>query len=298
MFWLLCGLCAALSIVIIILLCKIAALRRAAGEICTAFSARLDEDTNVGIDVSTADRKMRYLAAEIDRQLKRLRRRHIRFTQGDRELKNAVTNIAHDLRTPLTAICGYMELLENEDMSQHVRKYLQIIENRIDVLKHLTEELFRYSVIVSTADDSRETVVLNRALEECIATHYNALTKSGIEPEISICGTPVERLLNKAALFRILDNMMSNALKYSEGDLHIALSPSGVITFRNHTEDLDEISTGRLFDRFYTVENGRGGTGLGLSISKMLTEQMDGTIHAYKDGDVFTIELVFSVQKN
>ncbi|MEA5004295.1 MAG: HAMP domain-containing sensor histidine kinase [Christensenella sp.] len=293
MVWLLCGLCAALGMIVIVLLCKIAALRRAAGEIGAAFCARLDEDSNVGIDVSTADRRMRCLAAEIDRQLKRLRRRHIRFTQGDRELKDAVTNIAHDLRTPLTAICGYMELLEQKDVPEDVRKYLQIIENRVDVLKQLTEELFRYSVIVSTADDSRETIIMNHALEECIAAHYSALLKSGIEPEISIPDTLIERSLNKASFFRILDNMMGNVLKYSDGDLYIALSPDGAIIFRNHSKYLNEIRIGRLFDRFYTVENGQGGTGLGLSIAKILTEQMGGTIQAYKEGEVFTIELVF-----
>lgn len=293
MIWLLCGLCAALVIVITMLLCKIVSMRRAADEIGAAFSARLHEDTNVGIDVSIADSRMRRLAAEIDKQLKHLRRRHIRFTQGDRELKDAVTNVAHDLRTPLTAICGYMELLKREDVSENVHKYLQIITNRIDALKQLTEELFRYSVIVSTADDSRETVRMNRALEECIATHYSALTKGGIKPEVSIPEVPIERPLNKAAFSRILDNMMSNALKYSDGDLYVTLFPDGVITFRNHAKYLDEISVGRLFDRFYTVENGQDGTGLGLSIAKILTEQMGGTIQAYKEGDFFTIELVF-----
>ncbi len=293
MIWLLCGLCAALVIVTIILLCKIVCLRSAADEIGAAFSARIHEDTNVGIDISTADRRMRRLAAEIDRQLKHLRRRHIRFTQGDRELKDAITNIAHDLRTPLTAICGYMELLERTDIPDDVRKYLQIIANRIDAMKQLTEELFRYSVIVSAAEDSRETIVLNRALQECIAAHYSALTQRGIVPKVSIAEKLTERLLNKAALARILDNIMSNALKYSDGDLFIALLPDGSITFRNHAKDLDEISIGRLFDRFYTVENGRSGTGLGLSIAKILTEQAGGSIRAYKEGDMFTIELLF-----
>lgn len=293
MIWLLCGICAALVTAMIILLCKVATLRRAAGEIGAAFSARLDEDTNVGIDVSTADRRMRRLAADMDKHLKHLRHKHIRFTQGDRELKDAVTNIAHDLRTPLTAICGYLELLEQEEVPENARKYLQIIANRTDAMKQLTEELFRYSVIVSAADDNREAVMMNRVLEECIATHYGALTERGIVPEVTLSETPVERLLNRAAISRILDNIMSNALKYSDGDLSVSLLPDGTISFRNHAKDLDEISTGRLFDRFYTVENGRGGTGLGLSIAKILTEQMGGTIQACKDGDIFIIELIF-----
>ncbi len=293
MLWLLCGLCIVLGIVIIILLCKIADLHKSAGEIGATFSARLHQDTNVGIDSTSADRTMRCLAAELDKQLKLLRRRHIRFTQGDRELKDAVTNIAHDLRTPLTAICGYMELMQREELPQNIRNYLRIVENRIEAMKHLTEELFRYSVIASTAEDDREPVILNRAIETCIAAHYSALQERNIEPEISMPKKAIERNLNGAAVARILDNIIGNALKYSDGDLRVALLERGAITFCNHAKALDEISVGRLFDRFYTVENGRGGTGLGLCIAKALTEQLGGSICARKDGDTFTIELVF-----
>lgn len=148
---------------------------------------------------------------------------------GDRELKDAITNTSHDLRTPLTAICGYMELLARENTSESVRRYLNIIANRIDALKTLTEELFRYSVIVSVNPyDSRETVVLNHALEECVAGYYGALKEKGITPEISIPEARIERQLNKVALSRILENVIGNAVKYSDGDLMIVLSEQGV----------------------------------------------------------------------
>ena len=124
MLYLLGFLCAALVVWNGILLIKIAGMRRAADEICAEVDSRLCRDTNVGIDTTISDDKMRRLAAEIDRQMRRLRKEHIRYLQGDRELKEAVTNISHDLRTPLTAICGYMELLEQEEATEKVRVYL------------------------------------------------------------------------------------------------------------------------------------------------------------------------------
>lgn len=295
MVYMLSGLCAVLAVIICILLVKIAGFHRAADEIRLEFAARLTADTNVGIDITTADHKMRQLAADIDKQLKFLRKEHIRYAQGDRELKDAITNISHDLRTPLTAICGYMELLNRENMPEPVRRYLNIIENRIDALKFLTEELFGYSVVVSSNSyDSREPVVLNHALEECVAGYYGVLNEKGIAPEISISEALIERHLNKVALSRILGNVINNAVKYSDGDLIIELSAEGVITFSNHATQLDEVTMGRLFDRFYTVENGQNGTGLGLAIAKVLTEQMGGRITALKTGSVFSIKIQFT----
>lgn len=292
--YLLCGLCAFLMVVICILFIKIAGMRKAADEIRSEFAARLINDTNVGIDISTSDPRMHQLAADIDRLLKILRKEHIRYAQGDRELKDAISNISHDLRTPLTAICGYMELLEKENTSESIRRYLNIIANRIDALKLLTEELFRYSVVVSVNPyDSLETVVLNHALEECIADCHVALKEKNITPEIFIPEVRIKRRLNKVALTRILGNVINNAAKYSDGDLNIVLSEQGVITFSNHAAKLDEVTVGRLFDRFYTVENGQNGTGLGLSIAKILTEQVGGSITASKIKDTFSIEIQF-----
>ena len=94
---------------------------------------------------------MRHLANTINRQLRKLRTERRRFQQGDLELKNAVTNISHDLRTPLTAICGYLELLEQEEKPETVSRYIGIIKDRVDILAQLSEELFRYSAKIGRA---------------------------------------------------------------------------------------------------------------------------------------------------
>ncbi|MBR3759423.1 MAG: HAMP domain-containing histidine kinase [Ruminococcus sp.] len=281
--------------VIITLAVKLYLIRCAVREIITGLEKKLSTDTNAIIYLSSGDKGMRRLASELNVQLKALQKERIRCQQGDVELKRDVTNISHDLRTPLTAIVGYLNILEREKMSPQAQQYLKIISERTSAMKLLTEELLKYSVAVSGDNLSLDTedVIVNNVLEESISGFYAVLTESGISPEISICEEKVHRMLNKNALSRVFSNIISNAVKYSSGDLCITLTEDGTITFSNSASGLDEISVGRLFDRYYTVETGDRSTGIGLSIARELTEQMGGTISAEYIGERVVINIVF-----
>lgn len=285
-FWL-WSLIAILLIIIVLLIIKICLMKKSAREISESFLDRLTEDTNTLIDISSRDRHMRKLAQEINIQLNKLKEERHRFQQGDRELKDAVTNISHDLRTPLTAVCGYLDLLEREETSEDAGRYLAVIRSRTEILRQLTEELFRYSVFTSAADKAPgEPVILNRLLEDSISAFYAALKQRGITPRITLPEEKIRRTLSRSACSRLFGNLISNALKYSDGDLEITLKDTGEIIFSNHASRLDRIQVERLFDRFYTVETASSrSNGLGLSIARTLTEQMGGTISAgYEDG--------------
>ena len=284
--------------IIIALLVKIHILQKSVKEIEIAFADRLVTDTNILIDISSSDKNVRRLANTINGQLRKLRTERRRFQQGDLELKNAVTNISHDLRTPLTALSGYLELLEQEEKSESVNRYIEIMKDRVDILTQLSEELFRYSVIISTKDNiTKEQVIINTVLEESIAAFYTVLTERNIVPDIQISEIKVMRMLDRSALSRVFSNLISNVIKYSDGDLKIVLSENGEIVFSNMASGLDEIQVGRLFDRFYTVEAARKSTGLGLTISKTLVEQMKGTISATYENNRLSIHIFFPVIK-
>lgn len=283
-----------LVIIIIVLLAKIRLLQKGADETAEALQSCLASDTNTLISLSAGDRHIRRLAAAINRELRILRGQRHKYMSGDRELKEAVTNISHDLRTPLTAISGYLELLEREEQSEDVNRYLTLIANRTEAMKQLTEELFRYSVILSTREGlESEDVCLNDVLEESLAGFYGELIAKGITPEIAITDMKVERQLNRAAVQRVFGNILSNALKYSDGDLSVELNDDGEIVFSNTASALDEVQVGRLFDRFYTVEAARNSHGLGLSIAKVLTEQMGGSVWAEYDRAKFSVHVKF-----
>lgn len=260
---------------------KIIRLKKAAREITAAFADRLQTDTNTLIDISSRDRDMRALAGSINTQLRILRQEHLRYHQGDTELKNAVTNISHDLRTPLTAICGYLYMIRKTDDSAEIHRYLDFIEERTDAMKQLTEELFRYSVIQSEApDEPAEELCLNQMLEDSIMGYFGAFSEKGIVPAVEITETKVIRHLHRADVSRVFSNLLNNALKYSDGDLTITMTDAGEITFANTASSLSAVDVNRLFDRFYTVEAARNSTGLGLSIVRTLTERLGGTVTA------------------
>ena len=283
-----------LVLIIAALLIKICLLRKAAGEIAEGFADRLITETNTLIDISTSDKYMRRLANAVNSELRKLRAERHRFQQGDKELKNAVTNISHDLRTPLTAICGYLDLLELEETSEAVSRYLAVIRGRAEILSQLTEELFRYSVILAAEGDAvMEPVVINSVLEESIAAFYTGLKERGILPRIQMPEEKVVRNLDRSALSRVFANLLQNAIRYSDGDLEITLSERGEIRFTNTASRINNLQVAKLFDRFYTVEAARNSNGLGLAIARTLVEQMQGVISAEYESDRLHICIFF-----
>lgn len=288
--WILFGISCA---VILLLAVKMHLMRRSMSEIGVQLKELLSTDTNNLICLSYGDRHVRRLAAQINTQLRLLRRQRLKYLNGDKELKEAVSNISHDLRTPLTAICGYLELLEREEKSEEVNQYLRQISNRALVMKRLTEELFCYSVASSVQEIRMEDVVLNRALEETLLAYYGAFASKNIVPDIRMCARSIHRKLDSSALNRVFGNILSNALKYSEHDLAVELSEDGTIVFSNTAKGLTQTEVGKLFDRFYTVETGKNSVGLGLSIAKLLTERMGGTIEAEIEEGKLCIVLKF-----
>ena len=237
-------------------------------------------------------RDLAHLAHALEQRLKTDTNTPLRLGSGDRELKNAVTNISHDLRTPLTAISGYLELLSDQVQTADAKRYLAVIENRTEQMRQLTEELFRYSLILSSeGEPETETVSINALLEESIAGYYAVLMQRGITPQIDLPAQPVYCKCNPSALSRVFTNLLHNALKYSSGDLFISADETGTVCFANHAAEIDKTHLAHLFDRFYTVESAEHSTGLGLAIAKTVMEQMGGSIEASCEDDLLTIRL-------
>lgn len=270
---------------------KVALLRHGMKGLRRDLVERRGQDTNTLLSLPCRDRELQRLASALNQELRALRQERLRYQQGDKELKEAVVNISHDLRTPLTAISGYLQLLKSQELPPDAQRYLEQIGDRTQAMKRLTEELFRYSVVVSEENLAREPVDLRRAVEEALLSFYGALEGRGIEPQVRLPEEKVERLLDPAAVNRVLGNILTNALKYSAGDLKVTLEESGRLTFSNSAPGLDPVAAGRLFDRFYTVEAARNSTGLGLSIAKELTQRMGGSIGAELHGGTLTVWL-------
>ena len=277
-------------IIIMTLSLRLMLVRRSLCRISRDLAERLSDDTNVLIDVSSGDRAVRELAAGLNRQLAELRRQRNRFEHGDLELKEAITNISHDLRTPLTSIYGYLNLLKGEALSADGRLYAEAIEERTDAMKKMTEELFGYTLVVSDTEELPKQMTDVRAIvESCLSSYYAVFKEKGIEPAISLPERKVELMLNEDALRRVFENIISNAVKYTDGDLRVDMTAGGMVTFSNHAAGLTELQTERLFDRFYTVNTARKSTGLGLAIARTLTEKMGMEIGAVCEDQILKV---------
>ena len=269
----------------------------------------LNNDTNSLVMVSTSNKQIKKITNKLNIELKRLRKAKIQYENGSEELKRTITNISHDMRTSLTAISGYIELMENvndgekdEDGEKEIiknkaedsKKYIEIIKRKTNELIELTEQLFTFSTTMDTLwKMDKENCCINEILEEILAEYYSIFKKDNIVPEINICDEKIYRNLNKNSLVRIFENVLSNMVKYSDGEFKVNLERSGKIIFSNKANDLDTTTVQKIFDRYFTVENAKSATGVGLSIAKQLVELNDGTITAkYTDGNLI-VEVKF-----
>lgn len=255
-------------------------LKRAARTLAEQLASREGEETNALLGVSTRDCDFLRLAAALNRTVRGVVEERHRLQRGDRALKSAVENVTHDLRTPLAAIVGYLELLRRETLPANARRYAEILSERADALSARVDELFRCTVTLSEETAEPVQLDLRDALTESLAAGYALLKARNIEPEILTPDGPVPCRADRAALARIFENLLANAVKYSPGDLSVTLAETGEVTFENSAPDLTPVQAARLFDRFYTVEDGAASTGLGLSIARALAERMGGELSA------------------
>ena len=284
-----------LALAALCLLAYLLVLRHSLREAAEELDEKLRTDTNTLISISSGDRAMQSLVTHINWQLQALRRERLRLHSGNAELTAAVTNVSHDLRTPLTALCGYLDLLEQEPQTEAAARYLAVIRERTDAMRALTEELFRYAVLTATADELHtEPVCLNDVLEQSLAGFYGALSARGITPSVQLPEEKVIRPLDAAACLTIFSATPPNT---RTATLPSCSPPDGKVTFSNRASALSRVEAARLFDRFYTVDSARGSTGLGLSIAKLLTEKLHGTISADYENETLRICIAFPIEK-
>ncbi|MBQ7004321.1 MAG: HAMP domain-containing histidine kinase [Oscillospiraceae bacterium] len=255
-----------------------------------------DEDTNILIHSGngTADA----LINRINTLLKELREMRAVYMQKSHSLEQMMTNISHDLRTPLTSAMGYINMIQHTDLPEEEKsRELAIVEKRLIRLEELIGSFFEFSQIISSGKQPEKTELnLVSVLEESIVHYYDDYCDRGRQI-IFHCDT--HRLLlssNQNMLLRIFDNLISNALKHGEDDLTVTMQHTeGIrITFENvlSTPNLD---TTHIFDEFYTTDISRtkGNTGLGLAIAKQFTEMLGGSISAETEGTLFRVMIVF-----
>ncbi|WP_410896101.1 sensor histidine kinase [Neobacillus sp. 204] len=243
--------------------------------------------TEKKLDLAFFEKDLEQLAKSINDQVAFMMLARAEKRRTENELKQAVANISHDIRTPMTSILGYIQLLESADVSSEQRnEYTAIVKNGALRLKVLLEDFFELSIIESADYPLKmETIKLTHLLLDVLVGFYEAFHQRGIEPIVTL---PEEEMTIKAdasALKRVLENLLGNAVKHSRGHVTICLQkkPSTIeLVISNPVQQLTEADVLLLFDRFYKADQTRTGkgTGLGLSIAKSLMKKMDGNLTA------------------
>lgn len=253
--------------------------------------------------LSLPNKNIENLIVEINTLIDDKRKMENIYKEKDMELREAIANMSHDLRTPLTSIMGYVYLLNDDKLDKEERKeYLKIIEKRSLVLNDLITNFYGLSRIQADQYEIKfEPVNLELVLGEIIAAFYETLDYKFGEPEINIEEGLGPVLGDKQALNRIFTNLIENMIKHGEGEVKISLKKKNkyiVMEFSNKAEELEPKDVNRIFEKFFTKDRMRTGqnTGLGLAIVKLLVEKQGQKIEAKKVGNRLVINIIWSLE--
>ena len=267
--------------------------------IARLLDARLNGGASANARVTIGSRApgIAELAEAINGELDRTMQAHVASMRAQRDFQRDLSALSHDIRTPLTGAKGYLQLAVDEPDPELERRRIDAAVERIDRTSELLDALFSYTK-ASDPDLALDTepVDLREVVEQCLLGHYPDFERLGWEPVVSGADAPRVVEANRQALERIVENLVSNALRHGSSAPKLALSnESGrpVLKIENHVERPEAIDVEHLFDRFYRADAARqtGGSGLGLATAAKLAAAMGMSLDARLDMARLTIEL-------
>lgn len=288
------ALCAALTGYLIILN---RGLRRAGKQI----HARMESQSDTRLDLPCPNAAAEELYAAVNRLFELHQEERSRYLRQEADLRRQIADVSHDLRTPLTSILGYLQLMEEQDLSPDQRKeYLKVVRGRAAVLQTLIASFYD----LSRAEGGqwpleREALDLGRIVADQLAVSYESLEEAGMAPEVDIQENLPPVWGDKNAAVRVVSNLLTNALHHGKPPLRVRVfgDRDRVVTrFTNAAPDMKAEDAQRVFERFYTADRVRSGqnTGLGLAIVNALTQRMGCQCSAYLEDGSFTIEVLWT----
>ncbi len=275
--------------------------RRQIKKICRQMSFIEKNDTNMLITTDIAYREILELTEHINQMNNNTKTQINQYKVRNQQLKDEITNLSHDIRTPLTSLDGYFQLLQESVSEEERSRYIQIINGRIENLRNLLEELFIYAKLQNDTYElelTKENVT--QIVCESVFTFYEDFKLMHIEPIIHFQEDAIWLMCNKVAFGRVIHNIVKNALVHGTKKLELVMEQRGeqfVFICKNEVENPDEIVVNQVFERFYKADSSRNknSTGLGLAIAKEMVHKMNGKITAELEGNDFSIIITMRI---
>ena len=291
----------AVTLLMIILILIFYSYRRQVRKICRQLAFQKDHRTNMRLTASLPFSELNDLLDDINEIIDLSHEVERTAQRNEISLKETITNLSHDIRTPLTSMDGYFQLLQQSKSELDRLHYIDVIQSRISVLKEMLEELFTYTKLQNEAYTLElESLDFGKCVRDTVFSFYDELQNRGIVPEISFCEEPLPIIGNEEALHRTIQNIIKNALEHGNTSISLGLTcekSDVVFCCSNDVQNPNEIDTSKVFTQFYKADSARthSSTGLGLFISKGLVERMNGRISASLYDNIFTVEIRFTM---
>ncbi len=275
-----------LSLLVIYLLVKVITMKSSIRNIRIELGKTKEENYNRQIRATLMDREVEKLAAEINENLDYQKNLKLDSAKSRQQLEESISDIAHDLRTPLTVVKGNLQMMRNENLSDKGREHLDISFKKADTLKEMVDEFFEMSVLES----DQNVLELSKIdvpvfLSEFIIENEALIREKDLTPNISLPEKSIYIKADPKSLSRVFSNIFGNIYKYAKGEFEAkveVVDGNCIITMANEVSNPEDIDINRIFDRTYRADKARtaGGAGLGLYIAKLLVEKQKGNIEA------------------
>lgn len=299
--YILAGVCVILALTVLSLSIRISVIRREMRNIKKELILTRDKNYNRQLTVTLIDKSLSEMTTEINRNLDYQKALKLKTEKAELSLRQSVSDIAHDLRTPLTAIKGNIQLLEREEqLSPRSRDYLRICAEKSDAMKAMADDFFELSVLESDNSAAQlEKTDITALLMQFIADNEGVIRTHNLTPEIIFPEKSIFVMADRMMLTRMLGNLLNNVIKYANNSFTISIEEKNdcVLTFSNTVPADRVFDTDMLFERTYRGDKARqgGGAGLGLYIVKLLAEKQNARVSAEKTGNILSMRIVFKI---
>ena len=275
--------------------------QRQGKDICRQLAFLMKHDSNMLIHREFGLGGIGMLSDRLNDLLELRRKEKQYYQEKETLIADTYTNLSHDIRTPLTSLDGYFQLMEACENVEEQRRYLNIIHERIHSLNEMLEELFMFTKLKNESYRLELTsCCINRILKETVFSYYDDWVRREIQPDIQITEEQLYIDGNKQGLSRIIQNVIKNGLDHGEKKIRIVLKREqnrAVLQISNQVTASEQIDIEHVFDRFYKADAARSktSTGLGLSIAREFVRRMNGEIGAKIEENEFIVEMSFNL---